>query len=294
MVASAPRSSIDRKGPDGPSVEDVRAKSDAELARRFNTDRFEGEGDFAYVFPHTHLRLTGGDLNATLGWPWPGNDAGLSELLSHYVASGDDAPVELLFKFINDGLAQKGRKTWTPWTPRDFAMVAAEVYDVAEAREDAEADRIVVPSSGRRKTQDTFIVEKICNTVHCSRSRGYAILRYGSAVADQRVALAKAFSNDPDRRMPRHWEPTFAARTWGRASAHSFERYVLDHVDAFEGGNIGATLAILIPRFEDGWPLPADNLENLLRAIRDQTLPINADAAFELWTRYAAWKRPRI
>lgn len=289
MVASASRSSGDDHA--GPWVEGVRAKSEAELARRFNNDRFEDEGDFAYVFPNTHLRLAGGDLSATIHWPWSGNDAGLTFLLTHYMESGDDAPVELLFKVINDGLAKAGRKTWTP---RAFAMVDAEVNDTADVREDAEAERIVVPSSGRRKSQDTFIVEKICNTVHCSRSRGYAILRYGSAVAAQRVALAKAFSNDPDRRTPRHWEPTFAARTWGRASAHSFERYVLDHVDAFEGGNIGATLAILIPRFEDGWPLPADNLETLLRAIRDQTLPINADAAFELWSRYAAWKRPRI
>lgn len=288
MVAHTPRSKNEQEGP---SVEFVRAQSDSHLAKRYDPATYkDGYGDFAHEFPGTHLRLTRGVLNATIGWPWPGNDAGLYELLSHYVASGDEAPVEFLFKIINDGLAQKGRETWKP---RDFAMVAAEVYDVAEAREDAEADRIVVPVSGRRKTQDTFIVEKICNTVHCSRSRGYAILRYGSAVPNQRIALAKAFSNDPDRRTPRHWEPQFAGRTWGRQSAYSFERYVLDRIDAFEGGNIGAALAVLIPRFEEGWSLPADDLESLLRAIRKQALPISAEATLDLWTRYTAWKRSR-
>lgn len=277
---------------DGPCVGDVRAQSDSHLAKRFDPAFYKtGYGDFAHEFPGTHLRLAGGDLNAPIGWPWPGNEEGLAVVLSHYRESGDEAPVELLFKIINEFHAKAGRKTWTP---RDFAMVAAGVDDALDAREEANAERIVVPSAGRRKTQDTFIVGKICATVHCSRSRGYAILRYGSAVADQRDALAKAFSNDPDRRLPRQWEPSFAGRTWGRASPYSFERYVADRVDAFEGGNIGAALAILIPRFDDGWTLPADDLESLLRAIRDQALPINADAAFELWTRFAAWKRHRV
>lgn len=291
MAGRASTSSNDREGPQGPRVEDVRACSDAQLAMRFDRPDLEGHPGFALMYPHTHLRLTGDRTDATINWPWPGNDAGLADLITHVRESGDEAPDELLFKIINDDHAQRGRKTWTA---RDFAMVAAEVDDARDAREEADAERLVVHSSGRRKSQDTFIVGKICATVQCSRSRGYAILRYGSAVADQRDALAKAFSNDPDRRLPRQWEPPFAGRTWGRASAHSFERYVLDRVDAFEGGNIGTALAILTPRFDEGWTLPADDLESLLRAIRDQALPINADAAFELWTRYVAWKRPRI
>lgn len=286
---AVPKSNVDE---DGPCVGDVRAQSDSHLAKRFNPAFYkDGYGDFAHEFPGAHLRLAGGDLNAPIGWPYPGNDEGLAAVLLHYRESGDDAPVELLFKLINESHAQTGRKTWTP---RAFAMVLAGVDDALDAREEANAERIVVPSAGRRKTQDTFIVEKICTTVHCSRSRGYAILRFGSAVPDQRIALAKAFGNDPDRRTPRHWEPKFAARTWGRQSAYCFERYVLDRVDAFEGGNIGAALAILIPRFDEGWTLPADDLESLLRAIRDQALPINAEAAFELWTRYVDWKRHRF
>lgn len=275
---------------EGPCVAGVRAKSDSQLAQRFNRpNAFKGHGDFAHEFPGTHLRLAGGDLNAQIRWPWPGNDNGLTVLLSHYRESNDDAPVELLFKMINDDFVQAGRKTWTP---RDFAMIMAEVDDAKDARNEAEAERIVVPSAGRRKTQDTFIVEKICNTIHCSRRRGYVILREGTAVLDQRIALALAFGNDADRRLPRHWEPKHGG-TWGSQPTFSFARYVLDRIDpdAFEETAIGAALAILAPRFEEGWWLPSDELESLLRAIREQGLPITAETALDLWARYDQWKR---
>jgi hypothetical protein len=271
----------------GESVCLVREMTDAKLAKRYDvTGDYTYVQDFAHELPKTHLRLTRGDPAATIYWPQ--NEYGLTNLLTHFRASGDDCPEEILFKLLNDELTMMGRE---PWTPRDFAMVLAQVDDENEARDLAEQDRLVVHSGGRRKSQNTYIVEKICNTIHCGRSRGYTILRFGTGVADQRDALAKAFSNDPDRRLPRNWEPPFAGRSWGRESAYSFERYVLDRVDAFEGGNIGATLAILLPRFEEGWTLPADDLETLLRSIRDQALPITADAAFELWTRFVAWKR---
>lgn len=287
MVAREPRSKNEHEGE---IVAFVRALSDSDLAKRFDPTSYkEGYGDFAHEFPGTHLRLTRGDLNATIQSPWPGNDAGLYDLLSHYAASGDHATGELLFKLINDDLAQRGRKTWMP---RDFAMVLAEVHDAANAREQAEAERIVVPSSGRRATQDTFIVGKICATVHCSDRRGYVILRGGTSKLDQQKALALAFSNDPDRRLPRHWALKNGG-SWGSPKRNSFTRYVLDRIDrdAFEETAIGAALAVLAPRFDEGWLLDANELECLLRTIREQGLPITAETAVDLWARYDQWKR---
>ena len=224
MSGRASTSSDDDEGPQGPRVEDVRACSDSQLAKRFDRPDLEGHPGFAHMFPHTNLRLTGGRLDATINWPWPGNVAGLADRITHVRESGDEAPDELLFKIINDDHAERGRETWTP---RDFAMVAAEVDDARDAREEADAERLVVHSSGRPKSQDTFVVAKICATVHCSDRRGYVILRKGTSKVDQRTALALALSNDPDHCLPRHWEPENGG-TWGRPNAYSFTRYVLD------------------------------------------------------------------
>jgi hypothetical protein len=275
---------------EGPWVALVRAKSDSQLAQQFNRPAaFEGHGDFAHEFPGTHLRIAGGDLNAPIRWPWPGNYNGLTVLLSHYRESNDDTPVEILFKIINDDLAQAGHKTWTP---RDFAMIMAEVHDVVDARNEAEAERLVVPSAGRRKTQNTFVVEKISDTIHCGRWRAREILRDGTSKLDQQKALALAFSNDPDRRLPRHWALKNGG-SWGSPKRDSFARYVLDCIDqdAFEETAIGAALAILAPRFDEGWLLDANELECLLRTIREQGLPITAETALDLWARYDQWKR---
>jgi hypothetical protein len=267
----------------------VRACSDAQLAIRFDRPDLEDHGDFALAFPHTHLRLTGGRPDLTINWPWPGNDAGLADLITHVRESGDEVPDELLFKIINHAHAEAGRK---PWTPRDFAMVAAEVDDARDARDEADAERLVVHLPGRRKSQNTYIVEKICATVHCGERRGRYILRDGVSKLDQQKALALAFSNDPDRRLPRHWALKNGG-SWGSPKRDSFTRYVLDCIDrdAFEETAIGAALAILAPRFDEGWLLDANELECLLRTIREQALPITAETALDLWARYDQWKR---
>jgi hypothetical protein len=277
---------------EGPCVGDVRARSDSQLAKQYNPANFESHDDFAHEFPGTHLRLTGGRLDATVHWPAASNTGRLAELLSHYRESDEGAPIELLFKIINDDLAKAGRETWTP---RDFAMVAAEVDDALEARADADADRLVVPVPGRRKSQTTYMVQKICETLGCGQRFGYYILRDGTGKLDQQKALALAFSNDPDRRLPRNWALK-NGRTWGSPTVHSFTRYVLDRIDrdAYEDTAFSAALAILAPRFDEGWLLDANELECLLRTIREQAMPITAEVAVDLWARYDQWKRRRF
>jgi hypothetical protein len=276
----------------GEFVRAVRRRSDEELERRYSLQAGESTDDpnftLEILFPNTHLRLTRGDPAAAIIWPRAGNERGLAVLLAEYLAAGDDNPSELLFVLLNDALVKAGRE---PWTPRAFATALAERYDAEEAREAEQEEKIVSRTAGRRKSQKTFIVAKIRATIHCSGRRAYAILDEGTAVADQRIALARAFANDPERCLPRDWGPRFKTATWGRSSARTFDRYVLDRVDAFEGGTIGDALAILIPKTEEGWLSVGDRPESLLTAIRQQELAITADAALDLWARYLRWKR---
>ncbi|MCW5691617.1 MAG: hypothetical protein KIT48_04570 [Pseudolabrys sp.] len=275
----------------GPNVRAIQEADDAALAKRFDPAQYEAPGmygDFENEFHGTHLRLTDGNPAAAIHWPQNGRNAGLAALLSHYRSSGDDAPAELLFKLLNKQLAKDGRP---PWTPRGFAMVLAEVDDEAEERAEREEEKLVSRPLGRPKSQDTFIVRTIRTTLGCNRSRAHEIFKEGTTRLEQRIKLARAFRNDPARRLPRHWLPIFKASSWGRSSQRGLDRYVLDRVDYFEGGAVGDVLAILTPRFEDGWLLPDDRFDILFSAIRDQGLPISADTALTLWDRYSAWKR---
>jgi len=248
-----------------------------------------GNSTFALDFPATFRRLTRFSQSGKVRWPIKGDplNGDLSRVIKAYVEAEDFGPLAYFLHYMNDALAADFSPTWSA---EEFNATHDRLLDeVIDREHEARPSNL----GGKKPTDKTFRVEMIREAIGCMKDRAYQIDAEGTAILAQRIALAKAFANDPARCRPRDWEPQFKARGWGRQAERNFRRYVIDRVDLYED-DIGPALAMLLPVYEDGG-LPDDfkGARPLVAALDERGIAIDARTALAIFDAFEEWKRPR-
>ncbi len=298
---------------DGEEVRRVKAMTAAQTveAVELPSDFYNEAGDpkcelpsFADAFPDAFARLTGGRPEANIMWPRGGNNKGLAKIILALLSSEDsdeplatrleldsipnDLPTKVFFHLLNEQLPSNGL-----WRPFDFLLVTAKVRDAVDEREESRREKLVTFPSGLPKSDRSRRVQKIRETIKCSTPRAYVVERNGTARLDQRLALAEAFKDDPDRCRPVNWELRSRAGTWGRVSVCSFRRYIESGADQFEfDGSVGRGLAILQAQYADGrMPDNFRNLRAFIAAIEDVGAAVDRATAVAIFDAFEVWKK---
>lgn len=258
------------------------------LAKKYARPKDFGNSTFALDFAPTFRRLTRFTQGGKVRWPVKGDpiNGDLSRVIKAYIEANDAGPLAYFFHYMNDALVADFNPTWS-----------AEEFDATHDRlldEAIDREREARPANmgGRKPTDQTFRIEMIREALGCTRRRAYQIDADGSAILAHRIALAKAFRNDPARCRPCDWEPVFKTRGWGRFSAKSFRNYVIDGADFFEGGDIGPALAILMAEYDEGHlPDNFDGVRDFVAALDRNMLPVDARTAIAIFDAFERWKR---
>lgn len=255
---------------------------------------------FADAFPDAFARLTGGRPEAKIMWPRGGDDKGLAAILLALSQADDsdedlaalldlssipiDFRLKVFFQILNDRLPSNAL-----WRPFDFLLVKAKVQDIIDEREESRRAKLVEFPSGRPATDLSRRIRKIRDTIRCSKTRAYDVDQGGTARLDQRLALADAFKDDPERCRPVDWE----AKSWGRISKRSFRQYIESGADQFEfDGPVGRGLELLHTQYADG--RLADNfhdLRTLIAAIEDAGVAVDRGTVISIFDAFEAWKK---
>lgn len=221
----------------------------------------------------------------------PDNADDLCGLIHVLLPTGYGEPQEV-FNIVNNELERQGKKPWKATTFNRWwdeqERVEEELQETRELKKKRawlNIERQI--KSGRPPTLRTERVERIALVLGVARRRAYTIDEEGTGSFDQRVKLARAFSNDPERNHPDAWDLE-DGRKWGRTSSSrkSFRDFILSPAadEMFD-----AHVLTLQEEYQKGM-LP-DHVEDLRELIKlGASVDVPAEEMVRIWDLYLTWR----
>lgn len=199
-----------------------------------------------------------------------------------------------LAELINANLRERGEAEWPPETVRQ--LWAKRIRDRKQAERDERADRRDgVTKGGRNRdgkggpTPDAR-VKRIRDALDCHPRRAYTIAALGTAVFDQRKALAAAFRGDPAWDYPAAWELKSGKVSRGRPNPKTLRAFALAMGTDFDG-ELDEPLATLRAAFIRGTlPDQIKDLGALIAALDSERIDLDALTAVNVWNAFQRWR----